>query len=78
MPSKTHMFRLHPKSKKLCSCCDEVAIKKLEIQTSWFRGDDDVFLLCPEHVLAAEQMKFEDIYYDHAVTKARRSSPQAA
>jgi hypothetical protein len=73
MPAKPHMFKLHPKSKKLCSCCDQVAIKKLEIQTSWFRGDDDVFLLCSSHVSVAEQMKLDDIYYDYALTKAPRA-----
>ncbi|MEI7296654.1 hypothetical protein WCQ02_31310 [Paraburkholderia tropica] len=78
MPIKPHMFRLHPKSKKLCSCCDEVAVKKLEIQTSWFRGDDDVFLLCPEHVSVAEQSRFDDIYYDYAMAKERRRGQQAA
>jgi hypothetical protein len=77
MPTKPHMYRLNPKSKKLCSCCDQVAIKKLEIQTSWFRGDDDVFLLCPSHVTVAEQMELDDIYYDYAQTKARRSSKAA-
>lgn len=39
--------------------------------------DDDVFLLCPAHVSVAEQMKFDDIYYDYAQTKARRSSKAA-
>ncbi|CAH2910783.1 MAG: hypothetical protein CPSOU_1850 [uncultured Paraburkholderia sp.] len=71
--AKPYMYKLHPKSRKLCSCCDEVAVKKIEIQTSWFRGDDDVFLLCPSHASIAEQNKFDDLYYDNAMTKARRS-----
>jgi hypothetical protein len=74
MNAKVSTWKLNPKSKKLCSCCQAVAKIKVEIQTSWFRGDDDVYLACVEHQEMIKAERWDDFYHDLAMTKAKRSA----
>lgn len=71
------IWKLRPNSKKLCSCCASVASHKMEIRTSWFRGDDEVYLVCDEHKALVDSQRFEDFYHDFAMTKAQRSGKRA-
>lgn len=32
-----------------CRACDKPATHRITIQVSWFRGDDEVLRVCPEH-----------------------------
>lgn len=32
-----------------CDLCDEAATHKVEIEVSWFRGDDEVYHVCQAH-----------------------------
>jgi hypothetical protein len=74
MSSDVRIWKQPAKSKKLCSCCDAVAKIKIEIRTSWFRGDDEVYLACDEHKALIEAEKWDEFYHDFAITKTKRSS----
>lgn len=72
------IWKLNAKSRKLCSCCASVAVFKVEVRTSWFRGDDEVYLACSEHEALLGAGKWDDFYYDHAMTKMRRGQAEKA
>jgi hypothetical protein len=38
------------KHKTDCSACLLPGTHKIEIQINWFRGDDDVYYACPDHL----------------------------
>lgn len=48
-PNKGYPTRLNKRSKKPCCVCGVIAIKQIDIQVSWFRGDDVVVHVCHEH-----------------------------
>lgn len=72
------VWKLPNKGKKLCSCCGEIATHKVEIRTNWFRGDDEVYLICTEHHSMVLNGRWEDFYYDFAMTKTNRRQPDKA
>lgn len=43
----------------MCSCCNQNAKRRVDIQVNWFRGDDEVLQLCETHypLIAAEMWK---------------------
>lgn len=45
-----------------CKCCNEKAIAKVEIQTNWFRGDDEYFWVCEPHLQMAKNEEFDQFY----------------
>lgn len=59
-------------SRKLCSCCDLVALKKVDIEVSYMRGDDGVLLLCEAHLILAKEGLFERLFRDRDITRAQR------
>lgn len=72
------IWKLQPKSKKLCSCCAHVARFKVEVRVSYFRGDDEVYLACPDHEALLKQGKWDDFYYDFAMTNTKRRGDGSA
>ena len=38
-----------PNSHGRCACCDNYATHRMDVQVSWFRGEDEVYQVCREH-----------------------------
>lgn len=34
---------------RMCSFCEHAAIREIHVQTTWTRGDDEVFYACRDH-----------------------------
>ena len=49
---------------QMCSLCPPKtkATHRLTIQTNWFRGDDDVFWVCENHLAAAKNAEWKEFY----------------
>lgn len=62
---------------KHCSCCDQPAARRVDIQTDWFRGNDDVFDLCGTHIEMARGGRWRQLYADFEASKARRKESAA-
>jgi hypothetical protein len=61
------------KGNKQCDCCkDGIAVRKVEFQTGWFRGDDEVFKLCLIHYPLAKSGDLDVLMQLAEVEKARR------
>lgn len=54
----------HKKQNHKCSLCDATAVSRIDVQTDWFRGDDDVFLVCDRHLTMAENGDWKRFYAD--------------
>lgn len=63
---------------KLCSCCDQPAARRVDIQTDWFRGNDDVFDLCGTHIEVARSGRWRQLYADLQATREARKDRVAA
>lgn len=61
---------------KQCSCCDQKALKRIDIQVSWLRGEDDVFNVCETHLKMARASQWETLYGDAQNTKEARRAAQ--
>lgn len=61
-------------NKGLCDCCENKAraTHRVDVQTSWFLGEDDVFLLCAEHKDLIESGDCNTIYSEAEKTKLVR------
>ncbi|KVR93964.1 hypothetical protein [Burkholderia vietnamiensis] len=59
---------------KLCSCCENGSIKRIDIQTDWMRGNDDVMQVCDSHLAMARAGNWRELYRDNESTQARRRS----
>ncbi|WP_458364589.1 hypothetical protein [Burkholderia pseudomallei] len=57
---------------KLCSCCDKGAVKRIDIQTDWMRGNDDVMQVCDSHLAMARAGNWRELYRDNESTQKRR------
>lgn len=64
------------KPAKLCNCCPEVATHSCVRQVSWFRGDDESYLLCDTHTEIAKAGDFARITADASTEKMRRQLPK--
>jgi hypothetical protein len=53
-----------------CACCEAKATRKIEVQISWFRGDDEVYRVCENHIPGNSD--WSD-FYNLLVIKKRRS-----
>jgi len=40
---------------KICECCDAPATKSIHMQFTRFRGDDEVYAVCPFHLQMAKK-----------------------
>ena len=38
-----------------CAACEERPIRLVDIQVSWFRGDDDIYAVCVDHLKLARR-----------------------
>lgn len=58
----------------LCSCCNQSAQRRVDIQVDWFRGNDEVLNLCAEHYTAMKmaQLSFGALFELAAAEKDRR------
>ncbi|WP_134046860.1 hypothetical protein [Paraburkholderia caballeronis] len=61
---------------KLCSCCTNKAVKRIDIQTNWMRGDDDVMNVCGRHLEIARVGNWVQLYAAQKTTKEARRQPQ--
>jgi hypothetical protein len=50
----------------------------VEVRVSYFRGDDEVYLACSDHEALLRQGKWDDFYYDFAMTSAKRRNVEAS
>lgn len=46
----------------ICDACGNTAAWAVTIQVSWFRGDDDIFLLCEEDRRMAMEKRWQEFY----------------
>lgn len=65
------------KPRKLCNCCTTPATHKVEIQVNWFRGDDEVFLLCDTHYALVKPLDLDALINLADEEKRRRQQPGA-
>lgn len=56
--------RFHRREAFPCDACTREAILRVVIQTSWFRGEDDVFRLCSVHAAMARAADWQALYRD--------------
>lgn len=65
---------------KLCDCCDKPAVTWMDVQVSWFRGEDEVLKLCEEHTKIAKESDktrdFDIIWKDQEAEKKKRQEVQ--
>ena len=47
--SRFQKYKGHPNGMPKCQLCDNKAVGKVEIQTSWMRGDDEYRPRCDDH-----------------------------
>lgn len=66
------------KGSKQCDCCPQIAVHKVDVQTNWFRGDDEVFKLCAEHYALIKAGEIAALFEFQAAEKARRRSLSGA
>ncbi|MGN6085845.1 hypothetical protein [Trinickia sp.] len=59
------------KGNKQCHCCRQTAIRKVEIQVNWFRGDDEVFQLCELHYAFVGKKAWRELF---AAAEAEKES----
>lgn len=60
------------KGKRLCHCCTATAIRKVDIQVSWFRGDDEVLQLCELHYAFVGKGAWHELFDAAASENDRR------
>lgn len=47
-----------------CDACDREATTRATVQTSWFRGEDDMLKLCSVHTAMARADEWTALYRD--------------
>lgn len=47
-----------------CAACEREATMRVTIQNSWFRGEDDVLILCSVHAAMARAADWSALYRD--------------
>ncbi|WP_207000653.1 hypothetical protein [Trinickia mobilis] len=57
---------------KFCSCCDQPAVKRIDVQTDWMRGNDDVMQVCDAHLVMARASQWRRLYHDHETEQRKR------
>jgi hypothetical protein len=62
-----------PGWKKLCDCCGNTAVARLTIRNSSFRGDDDVYQVCEDHLSMARKYDWVKFFGDMKAEKKSRS-----
>lgn len=70
-PRLGRVHKLKP-GRKLCTCCERPAVSGIDIEIDWFRGNDDTFKVCEEHLKVARDGQFEQLYADAVNTNAAR------
>lgn len=60
------------KGKRQCHCCRNIAARKVEIQVSWFRGDDEVLQLCDLHYSFVGKQAYRELFDAAEAEKASR------
>lgn len=65
-------------SAKLCNCCSTKARWQVEFQVSWFRGEDECFLLCDTHHALVADMNLAELTRLKDEENARRRSTAKA
>ncbi|MBB3004434.1 hypothetical protein FHX57_006816 [Paraburkholderia tropica] len=55
-----------------CSCCNRFATRKVDIQVSWFRGDDEVLQLCELHYAFVGKQAWKELFDAATAEKDRR------
>jgi hypothetical protein len=68
--------RFHRREHYACDACEREAILRVVIQTSWFRGEDDVFRLCSTHAAMARAANWSALYRDISANSKPRSNAQ--
>ena len=61
--------------KGLCACCNAIAEKRMDVQVSYMRGDDEVFLLCGRHLELINSGNFDAIFSAAEATRNARRKP---
>lgn len=60
---RPNQFGRHGKKKAhTCYLCDAKATHRIDIQNSWLRGEDDVFLVCTPHLEMARAGRWGEFY----------------
>jgi hypothetical protein len=63
---RPNQFGRHTRSPKKgplkCYLCDSQATHRIDVQNSWMRGEDDVFLVCLPHLELARSGKWGEFY----------------
>lgn len=60
------------KGKRMCDCCQKVAVRKVDIQVDWFRGNDEVMQLCELHYVFIGKEAWRELFDAAAEEKDRR------
>jgi hypothetical protein len=56
--------RFHRRTPIPCAACEREAIVRVVVQTSWYRGEDDVYKLCGVHAAMARAADWSALYRD--------------
>lgn len=58
-------------TKGLCQCCQKPAKHRVDIQVSYMRGDDEVYLVCQDH-MAVAKYDIEHLRRDYEIEISKR------
>lgn len=61
-----------PLDRGLCSCCQHPAVRRVDIQVSYMRGDDEVLKLCLEHLQWIDVGRFAALFEEARTTNEMR------
>jgi hypothetical protein len=61
-----------PAKRGMCSCCNQTAMRRVDIQVNWFRGDDEVLQLCELHYVFVGKQAWEELFHAAETGKDKR------
>jgi hypothetical protein len=60
------------KGKRMCDCCQQTAVRKVDIQVDWFRGNDEVLQLCDLHYAFVGKQAYQELFAAAEAEKDQR------